>query len=485
MKRRTKRYEEIVRMVFFILIGFPIPFSLLAQDFPQELITTEPNTWRSATIFTHVIWKDLLFYGAGSGADGGDPRHEMEIGVFHLTGPASGDHNENNPVITRTQFGLDQPGRGITPLSIFDRGDSLFMFCTSRPDDDLNPHIVVISASVNDPFTWGNYRTVVDEAFSGQENNHGASVITDPDDPTQLLLYFAALTPPEEYRILLANVPTAKITDPSAYTLLNDYDNAVLQRAGGKTNYPHIVYHQARQEYELWYSGHTVGNEKTRSSFKTVSTQKDCFSPATEAVANPSGMSNRNDNVYATGPKAYGNHLYYSGRNARNGNYRAIFYQRLKEDQPKPNFIVIFADDLGYGDLGSYGHRVHRTPRLDKMAAEGVRFTNFYAASSVCTPSRAALLTGSYPRRVDMHVSAEPVGNSGETSALPRGQERAQSTGNDHRRRTESSGLCHGLYREVAPGRSSGFFCPPGKALIIFMVSRTATIWIRSVALCH
>jgi len=67
-----------------------------------------------------------------------------------------------------------------------------------------------------------------------------------------------------------------------------------------------------------------------------------------------------------------------------------------------PNFIVIFADDLGYGDLGCYGHPTIRTPQLDRMAAEGLRFTQFYVAECVCTPSRAALLTGRYPLRSGM-----------------------------------------------------------------------------------
>lgn len=60
----------------------------------------------------------------------------------------------------------------------------------------------------------------------------------------------------------------------------------------------------------------------------------------------------------------------------------------------KPNIIVIFADDLGYGDLGSYGHPTIETPNLDKMAAEGMRFTQFYVGAALCTPSRASLLTG-------------------------------------------------------------------------------------------
>lgn len=67
-----------------------------------------------------------------------------------------------------------------------------------------------------------------------------------------------------------------------------------------------------------------------------------------------------------------------------------------------PNVIIIFADDLGYGDLGCYGHPSIRTPHLDRMAAEGLRFTDFYAAAPVCTPSRAALLTGRHAIRSGM-----------------------------------------------------------------------------------
>jgi len=66
----------------------------------------------------------------------------------------------------------------------------------------------------------------------------------------------------------------------------------------------------------------------------------------------------------------------------------------------QPNIILINCDDLGYGDLGCYGSQINQTPYLDQMAAEGVRFTDFYMASPVCSPSRGAMLTGCYPPRI-------------------------------------------------------------------------------------
>jgi arylsulfatase A-like enzyme len=81
---------------------------------------------------------------------------------------------------------------------------------------------------------------------------------------------------------------------------------------------------------------------------------------------------------------------------------RRAFLAQAVSSRP-PNIILVLADNLGYGDIGCYGSRLHRTPHLDKMAREGARLTHFYVASGVCTPSRAALLTGCYPRRVGLH----------------------------------------------------------------------------------
>jgi len=79
-----------------------------------------------------------------------------------------------------------------------------------------------------------------------------------------------------------------------------------------------------------------------------------------------------------------------------------------KTNHGKPNIVFILADDLGYADLSCYGAAEIKTPNLDNMAREGVRFTDFYAPAGVCTPTRAGLLTGSYPKRVGLHVAVLP-----------------------------------------------------------------------------
>lgn len=90
-----------------------------------------------------------------------------------------------------------------------------------------------------------------------------------------------------------------------------------------------------------------------------------------------------------------------------------------EEQKVKPNIIIIFADDLGYGDLSCYGHPTIITPHLDRMATEGQKWTNFYVAASVCTPSRAGLITGRYPIRSGMCSDRSRVLFPNSTGGIP------------------------------------------------------------------
>ena len=79
------------------------------------------------------------------------------------------------------------------------------------------------------------------------------------------------------------------------------------------------------------------------------------------------------------------------------------FVSIAQADKRPPNFIIIYCDNLGYGDIEPFGSELHRTPNLNRMAREGRRFTHFNVTAGVCTPSRASLMTGSYSQRVGMH----------------------------------------------------------------------------------
>ena len=79
--------------------------------------------------------------------------------------------------------------------------------------------------------------------------------------------------------------------------------------------------------------------------------------------------------------------------------FLTLAFSDLTASATKPNIVLIFADDLGYGDLSCYGATKVKTPHIDKLAAEGRRFTDAHSASAVCTPSRYALVTGEYPHR--------------------------------------------------------------------------------------
>ena len=87
--------------------------------------------------------------------------------------------------------------------------------------------------------------------------------------------------------------------------------------------------------------------------------------------------------------------------------------KRSETDQELPNIVIIFADDMGYADAGCFGAEKIKTPNLDRMAEEGIRFTNFYVAQAVCGASRAALLTGCYPNRIGLLGAPGPLSKHG------------------------------------------------------------------------
>jgi len=119
---------------------------------------------------------------------------------------------------------------------------------------------------------------------------------------------------------------------------------------------------------------------------------------------------------------------------------------RNTQKDGKPNFIIIFSDDQGYGDVGCYGNKNLRTPNLDKMAAEGTRFTDFYMAAAVCTPSRAALLTGCYPQRVGLPSVIFP-------NSMPRGQKDGMALGINPDEITLAKMLKSGGYKTSCIGK--------------------------------
>jgi arylsulfatase A-like enzyme len=119
--------------------------------------------------------------------------------------------------------------------------------------------------------------------------------------------------------------------------------------------------------------------------------------------------------------------------------------------EQRPNIVLIVADYMGYGDIGPYGGTEIRTPHLDNLAREGVRFTNAYAAAPICSPSRVALLTGRYPQRAGFE---ENVGGDGRPVGLPPSETSIARMLKDSGYRTALVGKWHlGLTSEYSPNR--------------------------------
>jgi len=99
------------------------------------------------------------------------------------------------------------------------------------------------------------------------------------------------------------------------------------------------------------------------------------------------------------------------------------YSQASLAQKDKPNIVIIFADDLGYGELGSYGQQLIKTPHLDKLATEGMRFTDFYSSSALCAPARCQLLTGLHSGHAPVRANFEMAnGPASFTDAMERGQ---------------------------------------------------------------
>ena len=129
-------------------------------------------------------------------------------------------------------------------------------------------------------------------------------------------------------------------------------------------------------------------------------------------------------------------------------------------DQKKPNFIIIFCDNLGYGDIEPFGSTLHRTPNLHRMAKEGRKFTHFYVTAGVCTPSRSSIMTGCYSQRVGMHVT--PSDGWVLRPVSPYGLNPDEVTVADVLKGKDSSGESHGLFsceRMVLQMFAAGYGC--------------------------
>ena len=116
----------------------------------------------------------------------------------------------------------------------------------------------------------------------------------------------------------------------------------------------------------------------------------------------------------------------------------------------RPNIVVLHADDLGWRDLGCYGSALYETPNLDRLAADGARFTDAYAAASVCSPTRACLLTGKYPARLHLTHIVQAKGS------WPRNARLLEPDWRPLVNTTPAVGADHSKKSQHRPGRPGG-----------------------------
>ena len=121
----------------------------------------------------------------------------------------------------------------------------------------------------------------------------------------------------------------------------------------------------------------------------------------------------------------------------------------VRSAEPKPNIVLIMADDLGYGDLGCYGQTKIRTPNLDRMAAEGMRFTNFYSGSTVCAPSRCTLMTAKHSGHATVRDNMQRKPGAEGQHPMERGTITVAQL-------LKRAGICHGDRWQVGPRNARG-----------------------------
>ena len=126
-------------------------------------------------------------------------------------------------------------------------------------------------------------------------------------------------------------------------------------------------------------------------------------------------------------------------------------------EKQAPNIVLILADDLGWADLGCYGHRFHETPHIDRLSEQGIRFTQFYAPSPVCSSSRASLLTGMNPARTGITRHMGTLTRPFERVTEPTIAAELSPKLTTYAQALPKCRICHRPLRQVAPARGSGF----------------------------